>query len=62
MLAPALTRASTPGEPSAFIRTTDHDPESVSHVSTCVPVPCADATQNVCDAGGLGVCVPGCRS
>ena len=53
--APALTSAWTPGEPSAFITTTDQSPSRTSQVSVCVPAPCTEASQMCCFAGRRAV-------
>ena len=50
--APALTSASTPREPSAFITTTDQEPSSTSQVIVWRPAPVADAAQK--DSGRAG--------
>jgi hypothetical protein len=53
-LAPALTPASTPREPSAFMTTIDHEPCLTSHVSVCWPEPWADAAQKRWSLGTAG--------
>ena len=58
--APALTPASTPLEPSAFITTTDQLPWRTSHVSVWRPAPWAEATQKSRLAGGAGCPPPRC--
>src|SRR4051794_41954160 len=57
-VAPALTAASTPAEPSAFITTTDHDPSCTRQVRRCAPLPCADAAQKWRSLGGAGAALP----
>jgi len=44
-LAPRSMSASTPREPSAFMRTTVQSPSRTFHVSVCVPTPEAEAAQ-----------------
>ena len=58
MRPPTLTSALTPGEPSAFMRTTRQSPERSRHVSSCSPVPDADAAQIEREAGRAGDAVP----
>ena len=53
-LAPTETFASTPGEPSAFISTTAHEPRFRRQRSSCVDV---DA-QIFREAALAGTCVP----
>jgi hypothetical protein len=46
-LAPRSMWASTPREPSAFIRTIDQSPSRTFHVNVCVPTPDAEAAQKL---------------
>jgi hypothetical protein len=59
---PALTPASTPREPSAFITTTDQLPSSTSQATVCLSAPWAEAAQKSCVLGGVGGASPACRS
>jgi hypothetical protein len=40
-----------PGDPSAFITTTDQSPSVTSQDSVCFPAPDCDATQKSCSPG-----------
>ena len=60
IFAPADTLADTPGEPSAFMTTTDHSPDLIFHVRAWVPEPVADAAQNFWAAGRPGAAEPRC--
>ena len=51
-LAPTSMSATTPREPSAFIRTTDQSPSRTFHVTVCVPTPDAETAQKRCSVGG----------
>ena len=58
--AAAATVASTPGDPSAFMTTTDQPPSSVAHSSVSVPPPVLEAAQMPASAGGAGTELPAC--
>jgi len=55
---PADTSADTPGDPSAFITTTDQEPDFGVQVRSVTPVPVADAAQSVRAAGRPAFFVP----
>jgi hypothetical protein len=59
-VAPALTSASTPTEPSVFMMTMAQSPVETCQVSVRGPVPESDAAQNVCAAGSAAGSPPGC--
>jgi hypothetical protein len=52
-LAPKLASTATGREASAFMATTDQVPLRTPQVRVCVPVPCVEATQKRCSAGGV---------
>src|SRR5581483_9440516 len=56
--AATLTSAATPAEPSAFITTTDQSPLCGFQTRSCTPLPDAEASQKVRDAGGVTERVP----